>query len=244
MEFEIHNRPNYASLHVSMKPGDSVRTEAGAMMAMSTGLDMSTSMTGGPWGAFMRWLSGESLFLNTYTASGTGQRIDIAPPQPGDIVHIPLHGNAVITQQGAYIASTQDVHISAKWGGLRGYVSGEGAVMMRCQGTGDLWLSAYGAIQEVQVAGTCIVDTGHIVAFDESLSWFPKPVGNVNSLLRSGEGLVMQFSGNGRVWIQTRDSIGMAEFLHPFRKRRWWWHRCCSFNLFWWWPFGGPKRTG
>lgn len=242
MQFEIHNRPTYASLHVQLEPGDAVVAESGAMMGMSTGLSMDTKMTGGPWGALMRWLSGESMFLNTYTATRSDQRLDIAPAQPGDLVHVPMNGNALIVQQGAFCASTPGVWINAHWGGFRSLFAGEGLVMMRCQGSGDLWLSSYGAIHEVQVNGTAIVDTGHIVAFDDSLAWFPKPIGDINSLLFSGEGLVMQFTGHGRLWLQTRCAPSLADFLHPFR-RRMRWHRRCRLDPFWWWPFR-RKRIG
>ena len=244
MRHEIHNRPTYASLHVFLDPGDEVITEAGAMMSMSGGVTISTAMAGGPWGAFQRWLSGESLFLNTYRAKAPGERVDIAPPQPGDMTHVKLEGQGVVCQQGSYCASTPGVRVNAKWSGLQGLFSGEGIVMIQCRGVGDLWLSSYGAIQEVEVNGTCIVDTGHIVAFEESLSWFPKPVGGVKSTLLSGEGLVMQFSGQGRLWLQTRCAEHFADFLHPFRKRRWFWRRWLSYlNPFRWFR-SGRRRVG
>ncbi|MEM6931373.1 MAG: TIGR00266 family protein [Myxococcota bacterium] len=244
MKYEIRNRPNYASLHVSLKPGDAVVTEAGAMMGMSSGILLDTSLSGGPWGALQRRLSGESMFLNTYTATRPGQRNDIAPAMPGDLVHVNLDGNALVVSRGAYCASTPGIDVDAKWGGWKSVIGGEGLVMLRCQGRGDLFLSSYGAIQEIPVSGTVVVDTSHVVAFDESLSWFPKPVGNVNSLLRSGEGIVMQFTGNGRVWIQTRCAPGLAEFLHPYRRRKAWWKRFFGrLNPLNWIRFG-PRTVG
>ncbi|MEN0067654.1 MAG: TIGR00266 family protein [Myxococcota bacterium] len=244
MKYEIRNRPNYASLHVTLKPGDAVVTEAGAMMGMSSGILLDTSLQGGPWGALQRRLSGESMFLNTYTATRPGQRIDIAPAQPGDLVHVGLTGNALVVQRGAYVACTPGITVDAKWGGWRSLVGGEGLVMLRCQGDGDLFLSSYGAIHPVQVQGTVIIDTSHVVAFDDSLSWFPKPVGNLNSLLRSGEGIVMQFTGQGRVWIQTRAAPGLAELLHPYRRRKAWWKRVLGrLNPFNWINFG-PRTVG
>ncbi len=245
MRYEIHNRPTYASLHVFPEPGEEVITEAGAMMSMSPHLSVQTSLAGGVTGAFNRWLSGESLFLNTYKAEQPGQRLDIAPPQPGDVAHVALTGGAVVCQQGSYCASTPGVMINAKWSGFQGLFSGEGLVMIKCSGVGDLWLSSYGAIQEVQVSGQAIVDTGHIVAFEESLSWFPKPVGGVKSMLYSGEGLVMQFTGHGRLWVQTRCAEHFAEFLHPYRRRKALWKRYLAvINPFQWQIFSGRRRTG
>lgn len=229
MQHEIHNRPTYASLHLVLEPDEEVVLEAGAMMGMSPGLKVKTSMSGGLRGAFSRWMTGESMFLNTYRARAPGQRLDVAPPQPGDLVHIEMRGQSVVCQQGAYCASTPNVTINAKWAGLRSVLTGEGSVMIQCRGEGHLWLASYGAIHEVAVNGTCIVDTGHIVAFEESLNYFPKPVGGVKSTLYSGEGMVMQFSGEGRLWLQTRCAEHFADFLHPFRRRRWFFRRWLSY---------------
>lgn len=229
MQHEIHNRPTYASLHIVLDEDEEVVTEAGAMMGMTPGFKVRTSMRGGPWGAFRRWMTGESLFLNTYRAKDGGERLDIAPPQPGDIAHVELRGESVVAQQGAYCASTPEVEIDAKWSGFRNLFSGEGLTMIQLKGQGHVWLSSYGAIHEVQVQGTCIVDTGHIVAFEECLNYFPKPVGGVKSTLYSGEGMVMQFSGTGRLWLQTRCAGHFADFLHPFRRRRWFYMRWLSY---------------
>ncbi len=75
MQFEIKNKPDYASLHIVLGTGDAVVTEAGAMMGMSPGLKMETNMKGGLLAAAKRAVSGESVFLNTYTATEEGQRL-------------------------------------------------------------------------------------------------------------------------------------------------------------------------
>lgn len=218
MHHEIRNKPDFASLHITFDEGDQVVTEAGAMMGMSPGLKMETNMKGGLMAAAKRAMSGESVFLNTYTASESGQRIDVAPSSPGDMEHIHLDGNAVVVQRGSYCACTPGVTVDSSWGGWKSLRAGEGLVMLHCSGTGELWLSSYGAIHCEQVNGTYIVDTSHIVAFDESLTYSVRSVGGLKSLLFSGEGAVCEFSGTGRVWFQTRSAPSLAEFLHPFRK--------------------------
>ena len=85
------------------------------------------------------------------------------------------------------------------------------------QRDGDLWIASYGAIHIEQVSGSYVVDTTHIVAFDESLTYKVRSVGGMKSLFLSGEGMVCEFSGTGRVWFQTRSASSLAEFLHPFR---------------------------
>ncbi len=219
MKHEIRNKPDYASLRVFLDEGDAIVTETGAMMAMDGRLKMDTNMKGGMFAAAKRAFGGESLFLNTYTGTGPEQRIDIAPASPGDMVHVELDGSKTITvQKGSYCASTPDVTVDSKWAGAKGFFSGESLIMLRCSGTGHLWMSSYGAIHAVDVEGSYIVDTGHIVAFEDSLTFKVTKTGGMKSLFLSGEGLVCKFSGTGKVWIQTRNAPSLASFLHPFRR--------------------------
>ena len=219
MEFNIRNNPDYASLHVVLANGEQVVTETGAMMGMSSGLHLDTNLKGGLMGAAKRALGGESLLLNTYTATADGQRLDLAPAAPGDMRHVALTPDkAWMVQSGSYCASTPGVTLDTKWGGARTFFSGEGLFMLKCAGEGDLWVSSYGAIHEVDVQGSYIVDTGHIVAFEDTLSFSVNKVGGLKSLFFSGEGLVCEFSGTGKLWFQTRDVSALASFLHPFRR--------------------------
>ena len=115
------------------------------------------------------------------------------------------------------MASTKEVKVDTRWQGAQGFFAGEGLFMLQCSGTGDLWISSYGAIHAVDIRGSYVVDTGHIVAFEESLDFNVKSVGGIKSLLFSGEGLVCEFTGRGRLWLQTRCSLSLVSFLHPFR---------------------------
>jgi len=205
-------------LTVHLDSGEAVVTETGAMMAMDPALKFETNMKGGVFGAAKRVLGGETVFLNTYTASGPEQRIDIAPSQPGDLIHLALDGTTSLTvQRGSFCASTPGVSLDAKWEGAKGFLSREGLIMLKCTGAGDLWLSSYGAVHEVYVEDGYIVDTGHVVAFEDTLTYKVTRTGGMKSLFLSGEGLVCRFQGRGRVWVQTRDASSLASFLHPFR---------------------------
>ncbi len=217
MRHEIKAKPDFAAVTVFLDKGEQVVTEAGAMMGMSGGLSMETNMKGGLLGAAKRALGGESIFMNTYTADEDAQRIDIAPAAPGDIHHEDMTGNTLFVQSGAYLASGTGVEVDSKWGGAKTFFGGEGLFMLKCSGTGPLWISSYGAIHEVQVNGSYTVDTSHIVGFEDTLTFNVKSIGGMKSLLFSGEGLVCEFSGTGRLWIQTRNAPSLAGFLHPFR---------------------------
>lgn len=217
MRADIRNRPDFASLHVELSSGESVFTETGSMMGMDPRLKLESNLKGGLLAAAKRALTGESLILNTYTATGDGQRLDLAPSQPGDVEAVALTGGAVAVQQGSFLAATPGIELDAKWAGAKGFLSGEGLLMIRAHGTGTLWLSSYGAIAQVDVNGSYEVDTSHVVAFDETLQWTVTRSGGLKSVFLSGEGLVVRFTGRGRVWFQTRAAPSLASFLHPFR---------------------------
>ena len=181
---------------------------------------MDTNMKGGLLGAAKRALGGESIFLNTYTSTGAGQRLDIAPAMPGDMEHIHLDGRSVMVQRGSFCACTPGVTVDTKWGGAKTFFGGEGLLMLKCHGTGELWVSSYGAIHAVDVKDTYTVDTGHIVAFEDSLTFNVRKVGGMKSLFFSGEGLVCEFSGTGRLWIQTRNPQEYGQALGPLLPMR------------------------
>ncbi len=219
MQSEIRHRPDFASVRFAMAKGESVQAEPGAMMGMSGGLKPTTNIPGGLLGAAKRALAGESVFLVTWTAEGADETLHLAPPMPGDIVAIPVEAPLVV-QRGGFLAATNGVSLDAQWAGAKGFFSGEGLVMLRATGSGTLWLGSYGAISEREVDGVWRVDTGHIVAFDATLTWSVTRVGGWKSTFLSGEGLVVEFRGKGRVWFQTRSADTLAGFLHPFRRIR------------------------
>ncbi len=212
--FQIHGRPDFSYLTVQIPAGQTLKVEASAMATMDTTLTMKTKMKGG----LGRFLTGESLFINEFTAEGGVGEIGIAPGAPGDLEHLHLQGQTVFLQNSAYVASTPNVAVESKWQGMmKGFFSGESLFLIRCSGQGDLWFNTYGAMIEVDVNGGYVVDTGHIVAFTEGLEYHVTKVGGYKSLFLSGEGLVCRFTGQGKVWIQTKKVRPLASWAYPYR---------------------------
>ena len=89
--------------------------------------------------------------------------------------------------------------------------------MLKCTGQGDLFTSAYGAIHPVDlVAGQqYVVDTGHIVAFDGTITYNVRGSGGLKETLLSGEGLVCVFTGPGRLYLQTRSMDAFLKLIIP-----------------------------
>ncbi len=212
--FEIHGRPDFSYLTVQVPAGQMLKVEASAMATMDTTLVMKTKMKGG----LGRFLTGESLFINEFTAEGGAGEIGIAPGAPGDLEHLFLEGQTVFLQNSAYVASTPNVAVESKWQGMmKGFFSGESLFLIRCSGQGDLWFNTYGAMIEIDVNGGYVVDTGHIVAFTDGLEYNVTRVGGYKSLFLSGEGLVCRFTGQGKVWIQTKKVGPLASWVYPYR---------------------------
>jgi uncharacterized protein (TIGR00266 family) len=217
MDHTIDYRPSFALLTISLDAGESVRAEAGAMVSYSDGVSVETSASGGVLGSLKRSvLGGESFFQNTFTAETAGE-VTLAPPLAGDIVEYELDGESILVQSGSYMASETEVEIDTKFGGGRSFFGGEGLFLLKATGTGPVYLSSYGAIHEVELdAGEeYTVDTGHIVAFEESASFDVRRVGGLKSTLFSGEGLVCTFTGPGKVWLQTRSQDALLAWLIP-----------------------------
>ena len=219
LKFKIEGRPDYAFATVQLPANKTLKVEASAMATMDTNINMKTKMRGG----LGRLISGESIFINEFTAEGAPGEIGIAPGTPGDMGHLYLDDNCVFLQNSAFVAADMDVNIETKWQGLtKGFFSGESFFLIRCSGKGDLWFNTYGAIHEIDVSGEYVVDTGNIVAFTDGLEYKITKVGGYKSLFFSGEGFVCRFSGQGKVWLQTRGVQAFVSWAHVFRpvKRR------------------------
>ncbi len=213
-EHTIHCKPDFAMLTVKIPGGKTLKVEASAMATMDTNLIMKTKFKGG----LGRFLGGESLFINEFTAENGPGEISISPTAPGDITHRYLNNETIYLQNSAYVASNPDILVESKWQGLtRGFFSGESLFLIKCSGTGDLWFNSFGGIVELDVTDGYVIDTGHIVAFTEGLTYNIGRLGGYKSLFLSGEGLVCRFSGSGKIWIQTRKIMPFAWYLNPFR---------------------------
>ena len=164
--------------------------------------------------ALMRkFLGGETMFVNRFRSNGPGEVI-LAPALSGHIIHQRLSATSkLFVQAGSYLASTGEVDTKVRFTGLRSLLGGEGLVLLECVGQGDLWVNSYGGVLPLQVNGAFTVDTGHIVAFDGSLDFKVKSVGGMKSLFLSGEGLVCEFTGQGVVYIQSRNLQALVGWL-------------------------------
>ncbi len=220
--FDIEHRPAYTLLKMYLESSEEIVGEAGAMVYMSPTIEVETEMRGGLLSGLKRKvLGGESLFMNTFKASGGKGTVAFAPGYPGDIVHLDLSNDGWVAQGGAFIASSPSVNIDTEFQGLKGFVSREGLFFLKFEGYGDLFLSSFGALSAFDLDGNeCVVDTGHLVAFEKGIDYKIKRIGGLKSTFLSGEGLVATLWGHGKVLIQTRSPQTFSSWIYPFLPKK------------------------
>ncbi|MBC8324091.1 MAG: TIGR00266 family protein [Verrucomicrobia subdivision 3 bacterium] len=227
MHVDITHRPGNSAARVSLQPGETVTAEGGAMIAMSGNMNVQTTThkrdQGSILGALKRLVTGESLFLNHFTAQGAPGEVFFGTALAGDMMQFEMgHGPAMLVQAGSYVASAPGVNMDMSWQGFgKALFSGESMFWIKLNGQGPVIINSFGAIYPIQVNGQYIVDTGHIVAFEESLNFEISKAGKswLSSFL-GGEGLVCKFIGQGTVWCQSHNVGSFGAALGPSLKPR------------------------
>ncbi|UQA63283.1 TIGR00266 family protein [Polyangium aurulentum] len=227
MQHIVKYEPTFSMLQVNLAPGEVIIAEAGSMVARSSNLAMEVKLNAGRNAGFFgkmkavfiallrKLVGGETFFVNHFS-SPQGGWVWLAPSLSGGIRPMQLAGNSMIFSAGAYLASAGEVDLKMRWGGLRAILSKEGAFFIEASGNGQVFVTSYGAIEEIHCNGSYIVDNGHIVGFDSSLNFKIRSAGGgLMGFMASGEGLVCEFQGQGRIFIQTRNTSSLVDWITP-----------------------------
>ena len=218
MDVEVRHGPSFAAARVTLAAGEELKAESGAMMATSSGVGVKASTQGGVMKGLKRSvLGGESLFITTYSAPPSGGWVDVAHHLAGDIIVKAVSSERPISvTKGCWLASASGVDLDTKWGGFKNLFGGEGGFLIRTSGEGMILLACYGAIDtiELQAGESVTVDTGHVVAFDpDTTMQLRKIAGGIVQSLKSGEGMVFDFTGPGWVMTQTRNPSALQAWI-------------------------------
>jgi uncharacterized protein (TIGR00266 family) len=218
--WEIKHPGSFALAVVNLQPEQSIAAEAGAMVSMSSNVDLHSEMKGGVFGALKRAVGGESAFVSTFTARGGPGEVTLAPGAPGDISGIEMQNQAFMVQSSSYLAGDIGLQVNTKFGGAKSFFGGEGLFVLEVTGTGLLLVASFGAIHRktLRPGEMYVVDTGHLVAWEGHMQYNLRKAaksGFFRSFL-SGEGMVAEFSGPGEILIQTRNLAAFAGLLKPF----------------------------
>lgn len=208
-------------VEIELDPRETAIAEAGSFMMMDDGIQMETIFgdgTGQEKGFFgkllsagKRVLTGESLFMTTYTNTGSGKkRVSFASPYPGKIIAMDLLrlGGKMICQKDSFLCAAKGVSVGIEFQRKlgTGLFGGEGFIMQKLEGDGMAFVHSGGHVieRELQAGELLKIDTGCIVAFTPSCDYDIQFVGGIKNTLFGGEGVFYAtLRGPGRVWIQS-----------------------------------------
>ena len=214
MESETRDRPAFANIHMRLAAGDRLIAESDAMASMTSDIQLRPRWNGGFIQAVLRRVfGGESLFINEFSTAGRGDLV-LTQPLPGDIEMLTLSGNTLYLQPGAFVCCESGVQLGVGWAGIASLIGGEGLFRIKVSGHGRVWFGAYGGIFAQEVERELVVDTGHLVAYEPSISLRMGLAGGIFSSFFSGEGLVTRVRGPGRIYLQTRSLDGLAAWTN------------------------------
>jgi len=210
-------------VELTLDPGESAVAEAGALMYKDQAIQLATIFGDGSvaqgaggfvdqlFGAGKRILTGESLFTTLFTHTGSGKaRLAFAAPYPGTILPVTLKnlGGRLICQKDSFLCAARGVSIGIHFQRriLTGLFGGEGFIMQKLEGEGLVFVHAGGMVVERELGAgeTLHVDTGCLVALQDSVDYDIQQVGGIRSILFGGEGLfLVTLRGPGKVWLQS-----------------------------------------
>ena len=212
MEYEIVGTPLPAVI-CHLKKGEMMLSDSGAMAWMDPCMEMGTTSNGGIGKAFGRMFSGETMFLNTYTANGDG-KIAFASSFPGDLEP----GKEIVVQKSAFLASEPTVERTTFFNkkAMTGIFGGEGFIMSKLSGKGTVFVEIDGATVEYELAPgqQIVVDTGYVAVMDATCTMTTQSVKGLKNKMLGGEGFFNTVvTGPGRVVLQTMPISAIAGTL-------------------------------
>ena len=221
MNYTIEGEPLPAVI-CNLEDGETMITEKGAMSWMSPNMQMETTSNGGIGKMFGRAFSGESMFVNRYTARNGNGLIAFASSFPGSIRAFNIApGQEIIAQKSAFLASTAGVELSVFFQKrvASGFFGGEGFIMQKLSGNGVVFLEFDGYIKEYELAPgqQIIIDTGYLAAMTPTCSVEIQTVPGVKNILFGGAGLFNTVvTGPGRIWLQSMPVTQLAGAIRPY----------------------------
>ncbi len=212
-------------LHVSLQQGEKIYCESNAMVMMETNLELKGKMTGGLGSALMRtFANGESFFQQHIEAiRGAGDCL-LSPVLPGAIEVLDVGTTSYLITDGAFVAAESGVGLKVRTQSLGTALFGDTGGFFICEasGFGKLAVSGMGSsfVLDVEPGKDIVIDNAHVVAWDSALRHEVSVttssggfMGRLVNSVTSGEGMVLKFSGKGKVVICSRNKDNFITWL-------------------------------
>lgn len=197
---------------IPLEEGQRLNVQTGSMHACK-GVDVTSKLNGSIWNAVkMVFLGGEGFFINTYTSQEKNAWLALEEGHRGQVASYKLRpSEKLIMQRGAFVAADTNVSVSPGFAGVSTWFKGLGLWKLKASlkegSEGRIFFDTkYGIVKEIKIAkedGPVLIDNDHIIGFTDSLNFTWKKIGNVKTVLFSGEGFVNEVTGDGTVFVGT-----------------------------------------
>lgn len=213
----IRYSPSFATARVTLAPGEKLLTASHSLYMRDAAITYEAHMQGGLGSAFKRSFSGQSFFLTTFTGPADRESwIDLSPILAGDIQTLAINAtDPIVLTQGNWLAASSGLTLDSSWDGFKTIVGGNHLIAVHLSGEGEALIATYGAIDNFELAAgqSILVDIGHLVAYSDSMQIsIQTQGGGVTNSLKSGDMWVVNLTGPGKVWTQSRSERKLAEW--------------------------------
>ena len=218
IEYKIVKNP-MGLIEFTLNKGQKITAEAAAMVFMLGNIKTETKMRKG---GFLKSLKaaafgGESFFINEFIAEEDNCKLGLTGNMLGDIEVIRVEEEFIL-QSGSYIGSSGDLTLDTKWQGFTKGIFGADLFMLKTVGSGDMFVNAWGGIikKKLKNEETMIVDNYQLVGLSSTAEYRVRKHGNWKTTLLGGDALVIDITGPGTVYLQTKNIMEFARALYPF----------------------------
>ena len=222
MEYEIVKNP-MGMIRFDFDRGEYVTAEAGAMAYMRGNIETETGLRKGGFLKALKStvLGGESFFVNRFIAQEDGCSLGIAGNRLGDLEVITIDEEYIV-QSGSYVANVGNIDLDTKWQGFTKGLFGTNLFMLKATGTGHMFVNAFGGLVKLDLKSgeKMVVDNYQLVALSSSLNYRVAKHGSFKTTIFGGEALVLEISGTGIIYMQTKNLMEFARDIAPFLPKR------------------------
>lgn len=218
MEYEILKNP-MGLIQFKMNKGEKVTAEAAAMVFMLGNIQTETRMRKGGFFKSLKAAAfgGESFFVNEFIANEDECTLGLTGNTLGDIEVLTIDEEFIV-QSGAFVGSTGDLTLDTKWQGFTKGIFGTNLFMLKTIGTGSMFVNAWGGIisKQLKDGEKMILDNYQLVGMSSSASYKVTKHGGLKTTVFGGETLVIEITGPGTVYIQTKNIMEFVRAIIPF----------------------------
>ncbi|MDH3656964.1 MAG: TIGR00266 family protein [Nitrosopumilus sp.] len=218
MEYEIVKNP-MGLIQFTMNKGEKITAEAAAMVFIKGNIETETRMRKGGFLKSLKAaaLGGESFFVNEFIAQEDNCKLGLTGNMLGDIEVISVNEEFIV-QSGSFVGSTSGLTLDTKWQGFTKGIFGSNLFMLKTVGTGDMFVNGWGGIvsTKLELGEKMILDNYQLVALSSTADYRVTKHGSFKTTLFGGEALVIEITGPGTVYFQTKNLMEFVRALIPF----------------------------